>query len=43
MPCPNDQTLLVQHFKFALQQMFDRLAARPKTLLDKQAFKTFFA
>ncbi len=24
-PLPNDQTLLVKHFKFALQQMFDRL------------------
>ncbi len=25
-PWPNDKTLLVKPFKFALQQMFDRLA-----------------
>ncbi len=25
-PLPNDQTLLIQHFRFALQQMFERLA-----------------
>ncbi len=34
-PWPNDQTLLVQHFKFALQQMFDYMATS-KNIVDKQ-------